>query len=181
MGDPRSAVASLRAAVAQNHNNAEALSLLSMAENRLKDYHSALAAAQQGLKLAPNNSALLDSEAFALNGMKDYRGNIRRSDIHDPANLYNTYVIYGLPPGPIANPGGEALRAVANPMVHDWLFFVAKGQGRHVFAATYEEHVRNVSKYQLGGRAPPPPVAPPVLPLGRPLRTPAPKPAATRR
>lgn len=91
----------------------------------------------------------LESDPTIIYGMKEYRGNIHKADIHDPANVYNTYVIKGLPPGPIASPGGDALRAVAEPAKHDWIFFVANGEGRHVFAATLQEHVRNVERYQL--------------------------------
>ncbi|MEA1652286.1 endolytic transglycosylase MltG [Nitrospirillum sp. BR 11164] len=61
---------------------------------------------------------------------------------------YNTYVVTGLPAGPIANPGREALRAVANPLVSDDLYFVADGSGGHAFAATLAEHNRNVDKWR---------------------------------
>ncbi|MDZ5648508.1 endolytic transglycosylase MltG [Nitrospirillum sp. BR 11828] len=61
---------------------------------------------------------------------------------------YNTYKITGLPAGPIANPGREALRAVANPLVSDDLYFVADGSGGHAFAATLAEHNRNVDKWR---------------------------------
>lgn len=91
---------------------------------------------------------------YGMEMMGTYRGNIRRADIRDPKNQYSTYVIKGLPPGPIASPGGDALRAVAYPTSHDWLFFVATGaRGAHVFSKTYEEHVRAVKKYQLRQRA----------------------------
>ncbi|MCC2113539.1 MAG: endolytic transglycosylase MltG, partial [Hyphomicrobiales bacterium] len=63
-------------------------------------------------------------------------------------NPYNTYHFAGLPPGPIANPGRAAIEAVANPSRTDDLFFVADGTGGHVFAATYEEHQRNVSRWR---------------------------------
>ena len=61
---------------------------------------------------------------------------------------YNTYQIDGLPPGPIANAGVAALEAVANPSQTNDLFFVADGTGGHVFAETYEEHLRNVERWR---------------------------------
>lgn len=61
---------------------------------------------------------------------------------------YNTYVIDGLPPGPIANPGRASLEAVANPSRTRDLFFVADGSGGHAFAETYEDHLRNVIRWR---------------------------------
>jgi len=66
---------------------------------------------------------------------------------------YNTYLITGLPPTPIANPGKAALEAVLNPIKSDDLYFVADGTGGHVFASTYEEHERNVAKWRQIERA----------------------------
>ena len=61
---------------------------------------------------------------------------------------YNTYVIDGLPPTPIANPGAEAIRAALNPDTTDFLFFVADGTGGHAFAETLEAHNENVAKWR---------------------------------
>jgi len=75
---------------------------------------------------------------------------LRRSEI-EAKTEYNTYQIDGLPPTPIANPGIDALRAVANPDSHDYLYFVAKGalpSEGHVFAETYAEHRQNVAQYR---------------------------------
>jgi len=72
---------------------------------------------------------------------------IRKSEI-EKATPYNTYVINGLPPTPIANPGRESMAAVLNPAVTDALFFVADGTGGHVFAATLAEHEANVAKWR---------------------------------
>jgi UPF0755 protein len=63
-------------------------------------------------------------------------------------SAYNTYVNGGLPPGPIANPGLASLEAVAYPAQTDYLYFVARNDGSHVFAETLEEHLRNVEQYQ---------------------------------
>jgi UPF0755 protein len=72
---------------------------------------------------------------------------IRQSEL-DKATPYNTYVINGLPPTPIANPGREAIAAVLNPAETDDLFFVADGTGGHVFASTLAEHDRNVQNWR---------------------------------
>ncbi|MES2728793.1 MAG: endolytic transglycosylase MltG [Pseudomonadota bacterium] len=63
-------------------------------------------------------------------------------------SLYNTYKYAGLPPGPIANPGRDAIMATVKPEAHQYLYFVADGTGGHVFAKTFKEHDRNVSKWR---------------------------------
>ena len=75
------------------------------------------------------------------------RRKIFRSDLENP-HPWNTYVIQGLPPTPIANPGKDALKAVLNPPRTREIFFVADGTGGHVFAETYAEHNRNVLRWR---------------------------------
>ncbi len=82
-----------------------------------------------------------------------FDGNLRRVDLRDDSNLYNTYRHHGLPPSPIALPGREAIRAALNPAEGDTLFFVARGDGGHVFSTTLEAHQKAVRKYQLQRRA----------------------------
>lgn len=76
-------------------------------------------------------------------------GVIHRSDL-DFESAYNTYRTRGLPPGPIANPGREALRAAMHPAQTDYLFFVSEGaaRGRHRFSRTAAEHALNVQQYR---------------------------------
>jgi UPF0755 protein len=65
---------------------------------------------------------------------------------------YNTYQQVGLPAGPICNPGLASLDAALQPAATDALYFVARGDGSHVFARTAEEHAANVRRYQPAGR-----------------------------
>jgi UPF0755 protein len=83
---------------------------------------------------------------YGLTGGKGALGRpIMKSEI-EQATPYNTYVIDGLPPGPIANPGKASLEATANPARTKELYFVADGTGGHVFSDTYAEHQKNVAK-----------------------------------
>lgn len=72
---------------------------------------------------------------------------LTRRDL-ETATPYNTYVISGLPPGPICNPGRDALVAVLHPLETDNLYFVADGTGGHAFATTLAEHNRNVARWR---------------------------------
>jgi UPF0755 protein len=80
-----------------------------------------------------------------------YRGDIHKSDLAS-TNLYNTYKNAGLPPGPIANPGLESLRAASQPAAADYMFFVARpdGSGQHNFSTTLAEHNVAVQAYRRG-------------------------------
>jgi len=82
----------------------------------------------------------------------DYQGYIKRRHLQK-ATPYNTYIIDGLPPTPIAMPGRGAIHAVLNPQEGDSLFFVAKGDGSHYFSASYAEHLKAVRQFQLQRRS----------------------------
>ena len=91
----------------------------------------------------------LQTDPTVIYGVKErYDGNIRRSDLTD-VNPYNTYVIDGLPPTPIAMPGKASIEAALNPLSTDYLYFVAKGGGAHYFSKTLDEHNRAVREYIL--------------------------------
>ena len=86
---------------------------------------------------------------YGLVGGKGTLGRgILRSEIEQPTP-YNTYVIDGLPPGPIANPGRASIEAAANPARTKELFFVADGTGGHAFSDTYEQHQKNVARLRV--------------------------------
>ncbi len=92
---------------------------------------------------------------YGLVGGKGTLGRpIMRSEIEQPTP-YNTYVIDGLPPGPIANPGRASLEAAASPARTKELYFVADGTGGHVFAETYEQHQKNVARLRQIEQQPP--------------------------
>jgi len=74
-----------------------------------------------------------------------FDGNIRKKDLSFPSP-YNTYVVSGLPPGPIAAPGLDSIRAALEPAGVDYLYFVANGGGRHFFSTTYRDHLNAVNK-----------------------------------
>ena len=84
---------------------------------------------------------------YALQKAGTYAGNLRRDDLQFDSP-YNTYRYSGLPPGPIAAPGKASLEAAAKPADVDYLYFVSKNDGSHVFASSLEEHNRNVQIWQ---------------------------------
>ncbi len=90
----------------------------------------------------------LQADPTVIYGIEDFDGNLTRAHLTEKTP-YNTYAIRGLPPGPIANPGEDALRAAADPAETDFLYFVSRGDGTHVFSRTLKEHNRAVRKYQL--------------------------------
>ena len=92
----------------------------------------------------------LQADPTVIYGIDAFDGNIRRRDLAS-ANPYNTYVIRGLPPGAIANPGRASLAAVLAPAPVDYLYFVARNDGTHQFSRTLAEHNRAVQRYQLAG------------------------------
>jgi len=85
---------------------------------------------------------------YALERAGKYTGNLTKKDLQFDSP-YNTYKYAGLPPGPIAAPGQAAIDAVLQPATVDYLFFVSRNDGSHVFATTLAEHNRNVQEFQV--------------------------------
>lgn len=98
---------------------------------------------RRGMKLQTDPTVI-----YALTqGKRDLGRPLYKKDLN-VESLYNTYKYYGLPPGPICNPGREAIWAVVNSSDADYLYFVASGQGGHRFARSLDEHNRNVGLYK---------------------------------
>lgn len=91
----------------------------------------------------------LQTDPTVIYGMgENYQGNIRKKDLQTDTP-YNTYTRHGLPPTPICMPGQAALDAAVQPQPGESLYFVAKGDGSHIFSNNYKDHQNAVRKYQL--------------------------------
>ena len=88
----------------------------------------------------------LQSDPTAVYGVRAFSGKVSKADIQRPSP-YNTYLNRGLPPGPIGNPGKDAVQAAMNPAKTDFLYFVARQDGTHHFSRNLEEHNRAVVRY----------------------------------
>ena len=93
----------------------------------------------------------LESDPTVIYGITGFNGNLTRKDLLTKTP-YNTYKIYGLPPGPIANPGRTSLEAAINPSPDIYLYFVSKNDGSHYFSRNLKEHNMAVQFYQKGTR-----------------------------
>ena len=89
----------------------------------------------------------LESDPTVIYGMDEFDGNLKKNDLNR-ATPYNTYLIRGLPPGPICSPGLESIKAVLYPARTDYLYFVSKNDGSHHFSRTLSEHNRAVETFQ---------------------------------
>ena len=89
----------------------------------------------------------LQSDPTVIYGLPAFDGNLHKKDLSSPSP-YNTYRVQGLPPGPIANPGIQAIRATLYPSDSHSLYFVSRNDGTHQFSATLIEHNKAVEKYQ---------------------------------
>lgn len=89
----------------------------------------------------------LQSDPTVIYAIKDFDGNLTRKHLLEKTP-YNTYVNYGLPPGPIANPGRASLEAAISPARADYLYFVSNNNGTHVFSSSLKEHNRAVDSFQ---------------------------------
>jgi UPF0755 protein len=94
------------------------------------------------------NGMRLQSDPTAVYSLKEYRSVVKRKDL-DNDTPYNTYKIPGLPPGPIANPGIDSLQAALYPASVNYLYFVSKNDGTHIFSSNLAAHTQAVLKYQI--------------------------------
>lgn len=92
----------------------------------------------------------LESDPTIIYGIENFDGDIKFKDIRRN-HPYNTYVIKGLPPGPIASPGYATMLATLRPATTNYYFFVGNNNGKHAFSETYEQHLKLVKQYQRRG------------------------------
>ncbi|MBN2283058.1 MAG: endolytic transglycosylase MltG [Deltaproteobacteria bacterium] len=90
----------------------------------------------------------LQSDPTVIYGIEDFDGNLQRRHLK-MESPYNTYLISGLPPGPICSPGLDSIQAALNPSTEPYLYFVSKGDGTHHFSSSLTEHSKAVQQYQL--------------------------------
>lgn len=129
-GDSMKEVVTLASIIEKETGSPAERSLISAVfHNRLK----------KGIKLQSDPTVIYDIE--------DFDGNLTKKHLLTNSP-YNTYTISGLPPGPIANPGRESLRAALSPSNGDYLYFVSKNDGTHYFSKNLKEHNRAVNEYQ---------------------------------
>ena len=127
-------VVTLASVIEKETGNAEERPLIgSVVWNRL----------ERGMPLAMDSTII-----YALKLQGRYDGNLRRVDL-ETEHPYNTYLVAGIPPGPIASPGEASIDAVLEPADTRYLFFVSKNDGSHHFSTTYREHANAVRKYQV--------------------------------
>jgi UPF0755 protein len=88
----------------------------------------------------------LQSDPTAVYGVRAFQGKVTGADIRR-TSPYNTYLVKGLPPGPIGNPGVDAIRAALHPADTKYLYFVARQDGTHQFSRSLDEHNRAVRRY----------------------------------
>lgn len=93
----------------------------------------------------------LQTDPTVIYGIKNFDGNLTKRQLRTK-NPYNTYIVEGLPPTPICNPGLASLMAAVQPAPTSYLFFVAKGDGTHQFTTNYRDHYRWVRKFQKSRR-----------------------------
>ncbi len=138
------------AAKAQGLTVREAVTLASLVEKEtaVAEERPLVAAVYLNRKKAGMPMQADPTVIFALQRARRYTGNLRREDLQFDSP-YNTYRYPGLPPGPIASPGKASLEAAVNPAAVDYLYFVSKNDGSHVFARTLDEHNRNVQEWQV--------------------------------
>ena len=91
----------------------------------------------------------LQADPTVIYGIVNFNGNITKNDLQR-FTPYNTYLIRGLPPGPIANPGISAIKAALYPAQTNYLYFVGNGAGRHIFSEDLDQHNNAVNKFQRG-------------------------------
>jgi len=122
----------------------EAITLASIIEEEaMKDEERPIIAAVYLNRL--RRGMKLECDPTVIYAIGNLNRSLLRKDLTFPSP-YNTYLNYGLPPGPISNPGRKSIDAAVNPSNDKYLFFVARGDGTHVFSLTYSQHLSAIGR-----------------------------------